>query len=277
MTDINPAAKAAQDAARTANGRFGQQEHTAPEATLATGAGPGYVSAHLDALHRKEAELKRQQTELAGVIVEEHIIDAARALPAQVRTVHYRVDPENEDGAKMLMFEYAADEDGEDLEDLDPNLLNFAYEVGWSFGQDDDLDYRNWVEEDETGEYVTLRFDEDEADRLIEKYQADIDQDRALHGVVDPQLRRGKDVWLERSIRMRAAGAGIARVHLNYARGAGEVKVTGFEDAEGTLRTPNSDDPDEAFILARAQQFNRRTDGMRVLPDPDAGFTLDVQ
>ena len=34
MTDINPAAKAAQDAARQGNGTFGTQEHTAPEVGL---------------------------------------------------------------------------------------------------------------------------------------------------------------------------------------------------------------------------------------------------
>ena len=34
MTDINPAAKAAQDAARQDNGTFGTQEHSAPEAEL---------------------------------------------------------------------------------------------------------------------------------------------------------------------------------------------------------------------------------------------------
>lgn len=34
MTSINPAAQAAQDAARRSNGEFGSQEHSAPEATL---------------------------------------------------------------------------------------------------------------------------------------------------------------------------------------------------------------------------------------------------
>lgn len=276
MTDISPEAQAAQDLAREANGRFGRQDHTAPEAELAVDAPVKHTSVHLDALHREEAKLQHRQRELAGVIVEEHIIDAARALPAEARTVHYRVDPKDEGGAKMLMFEFVADGDGEDLEDLDPNLRDFAYEVGWSFGHDDDLDYRGWVEEDETGEYVALRFDEDEADRLIEKYQADIDQDMALYGFVDPQLRRGKEAWLERSIRMRAADHGIARVHLNYAPGAEGVELTHFEDARGELRRPNADDPGDAFILARAAKFTRRTDGMQALPDPDTGFTLDV-
>jgi hypothetical protein len=280
MTNINPAAQAAQDAARTAGGQFGVQQHSAPEVTLdAHPHKPRFDSDHLNALRKKEAELIRQQKELADVIVEEHIIDAARDLPVEVRKVFYRVDPDNENGPKMLMFESAEDADGNDVEDLDPALRSFAYEVGWSFGQGNDLDYRNWVDE-HGDDSVSLDFDEHEADRLIEKYQADIDQDMAEHGIVNPQLRRGKDVWLERSIRMRAADAGISHVHLRFSEdGPSALEVVHFEDTRGAHRRPNGDDPDDAFILGRVRGFGYRSDGMRPAGNdrPDAAFTLDVR
>ena len=77
MTDISPAAKAAQETARTAGGQFGVQQHTAPEATLAPASHHAAVDAVLAG--RDDRPMTRAETrELMLAALAEH----ARENPA---------------------------------------------------------------------------------------------------------------------------------------------------------------------------------------------------
>jgi hypothetical protein len=277
--NLSDTAKAAREAARKPAGQFGEQQHSAPEAEL-TRASTDPRSPSLTKLLAEITELDARKKLLESAVVEEHIIDAARALPAEVRRVIYRVDPENENGPEMLMFEFAETQDGDDLEGLDPSLREQLYDAGFSFGMGEDLDYRGWVSE--IDDCVALDFGEDEADRLIDRYQADIRRDMDEYGIVDPQLRRGLDAWLERSIRMKAADTGIARLHLRFAEdGPGSVEVVWFETAGNALIAPemlrpDPTNPDDVFILDRVQKFGYRSAGMKPSDQPDAPLTLEV-
>lgn len=75
MTDINPAAAAARESARTATGKFGAQEHSAPELSLSTTYVPGqpvyatvtyqeYASEH----DEHPVEIFTQKVDIASVL-----------------------------------------------------------------------------------------------------------------------------------------------------------------------------------------------------------------
>lgn len=117
MSDITPDAEAARESARTPTGKFGVQEHSAPEAELATPeATPADRLRALADVHSYDSYLadeKATETRMAAFVA-----DARAAIPTAARANFYW---DYEDGVSRLSFEGYEDADGNHVEYDDPD------------------------------------------------------------------------------------------------------------------------------------------------------------
>jgi hypothetical protein len=149
VSSINPEAEAAREAARVA-GKFGEQQHTAPEATIEPGAKtPDVVYDDLSWVHAKDAYKKTR--EVHELRLASFVADARQAVPDAVQAEFYW--EYGEAGPRLVFGNYEdANGDTVDPADIDsyPDVNDFDFE-----------DYKESKSYGFTGEDgTTLRFDD---------------------------------------------------------------------------------------------------------------------
>lgn len=255
--------------ARQHDGRFGEQEHSAPDVTLATV--PDYRSNHARQLDEQLDALRTQREQIMEARREEHLLDIARHVPAGVHRIVFRVEYDRDGEKQMLMFDYAEDES--DMVDLDKPLTEHLYSVAWDFGRPGDFAADDWMAGEDGHYWVDL--DEQTAIDHARHFRQEMQAALRTQGIAPLPLSHGHVTWTERAMRTRAHETGITAIHLRLPEDAAGVEVVGFEHIDlGTIPLDDGNG-DHMFIAAQARQLPHRTDNMTV-PVAGAPLTLKV-
>lgn len=144
MTNISPEAERAREEARGAGGQFGEQHHSAPEATLVAERPHDAVLSDLSDMYNHDSYVL--ETEAKTLRMESFIADARAAVPSAV-SAQFSWDYPEESSAR-LVFDYYLDEDGNAVEADDggfPDITDFHFDETrqarqFGFVESDDTD-----------------------------------------------------------------------------------------------------------------------------------------
>lgn len=257
--------------ARENDGRFGEQEHSAPEAGLSVL--PDFRSAHARNLDEQLTDLRTQRDALMERRREEHLLDIARALPAGITRVVFRADYDRDGEKHSLTFDHAEDEN--DLVNLGPALTDHLHSVAADFGSPGDFAADEWMDNEDEG-YYWVELDEQTAVEHARGFRLEMKAAQRTQGGAPLHLSNGHIAWTERAMRVRAHEAGISAIHLEVPEDAAGVRVVGFEHLDYGTITPADSNGDHMFIVGQAQQLPHRTDAMVKTSAPGAHLTMKV-
>lgn len=255
--------------ARAATGRFGIQEHTEPETELA--ALPDFRSRHARLLDAQLTDLRQQRDILMEERREEHLLDIARKLPADVRRITFRAEYDRDGERNMLLFDNA--ENDIDVVQLDPALTDHLYGVALDFGTPGDFVADEWLANEDDG-YYWVDLDEETALRYADEFRSEVNNSM----FPDTTMRESRSIvtWTERAIRARASSIGFTEIHLRINEENGGVSVVSFQTAGGTIAPYDESDSDHRFIAAQAESIPARSDSLTTTGRTDAPLRLGV-
>lgn len=144
MTNITPEAERAREESRAAGGQFGEQQHSAPEATLVADRAHDAVLSDLSDMYNRDSYAL--ETTAKSLRMESFIADARAAVPSAV-SAQFSWDYPEESSAR-LVFDYYLDNDGNAVEADDggfPDITDFHFDETrqarqFGFVESDDVD-----------------------------------------------------------------------------------------------------------------------------------------
>ena len=265
------AAEARRESAREVTGRFGVQEHTAPEAVLAEL--PDFRGDRARQLDDQLTELRKQRDALMEERRDEHLLDIARKLPADVSRIVFRAEYNRDGEREMILFDHA--EDDTDLVGLDTALTDHLYSVAFDFGTPGDYVADEWLDNEGDG-YYWVDLDEETALGHAHDFRSEINGFRGPLDALPLGAYRGNIAWTERAMRVRAHSVGIASINFAPTRDNDGVEVVSFRLADGTIVAPDDANDDHMFLAAQAQHLPARSEAMTATGDAAGTFTLEV-
>ena len=256
---MNQPAILRREAARSNDGTFGTQQHTAPDTTLAEL--PDFRSNRARMMDDEIAGHKKRLAKMMEARRDEHLLDLARQLPANVTRVVFRVDYGRDGDKEWLMYDHADGTDDIDTADISKPLQDHLYGVAADFGAPGDFVADDWMAGED--DYYWVDLDEETALYHADSFDWEIKSEQERNGHASLRAAYGRDTWVERAIRVRAHQAGIGAINLHLPEEKAGVEVVSFSDRDGNPVAFDETNNDHRFIRAQAERFPHRTESMK--------------
>lgn len=262
--------------ARRKNGQFGEQHHSAPEASIP--ARP-FVSARNEKLTRQIEQLRAEIEKLEDARRAEDILDMARGLPAEVERVSFRVHYDQDGEEQHLFYEGVH---GGGIEEVDSETQNHLHSIAWDFARPGWSYAGDWFETDDDSRggdgpddygYYWLELGGEASLAKAAEYRARYEKERELGGLIPDEVRDGLHAWTERAMRIRAHELGVKRIRFRFPDHRSFLEVEGFEGAHGAFIPFDESNSDHRFISAQAENITYPSKQMH---DTGDRITLEV-
>lgn len=257
---------------RNGDGTFGTQEHSAPEATLAEL--PDFRSDRARMMDGEIAGVKKRLAKMMEGRRDEHLLDIARQLPADVTRVVFRAEYDRDGNKHMLMYDHADDVADIDTANISRPMQDWLYGVAWDFGAPGDFVADDWM--DGENEFYWVDLDEETALNHAHNFEWEMKAEQEQNGYASLRAALGRDAWVERAARARAYTAGIRAIHMHLPEEKSGVEVVLFETTAGEHIRPSEMNEDHQFIQQQIARLAHRTGTMTDSGIPTAPITLKV-
>jgi len=253
-------------------GQFAEKVQSDTEAAVVVP--PDFRSDRARMMDDEIADIETRLGKMKEARRDQHLLDLARFLPAEVTRVVFRADHDEDGNEDSLSFDHADDIEDIDFADLDPAMRDNLYAVAWDCGKPGDFVAGDWMDGEDG--YYWVNVDEETALGHAEDFERAIAAEQEANGFASLRVAFGRNAWVERAARCRAHAAGIKNIHLHLPEDKAGVEVVWFEDRDGNLVRPDEANSDHRFIQAQVERLAHATESMKPSGNPDAPLTLEV-